>query len=83
MAKPTGTRCFHCNRPIARHESVWAYHFNGGPAASWVGVECLYFIHGPELQGILDYAEKWGVPKTREMLERQFTTGVQAERSEP
>jgi len=83
MAKSTGLHCLHCNRPIGRRETYWGYHFGGGVHSAVVGLECLVYLDGPELAGLLDYAERYGVPAARELLERQQRTGVQAERSEP
>lgn len=83
MSKGTGTRCFVCNRPIGSKESVWAYHYMGGIATSWVGLECLFRIDGPQIAGLLDYAERYGVRAARVLIERQVQGSSTAERSEP
>jgi len=82
MARVLGLRCLHCNRPIAAREPYWSYHPGGGQPASVVGVECLVYLDGPEIAGLLDYAGKYGAPASRELLQRHRRIGVQGERSE-
>jgi len=78
-----GLRCFHCNRPMSRRETHYAYRPGGGATAAVVGLECLVYIDGPEVLGLLDYAEKVGVAAARRHLLAQLRDGVKPERSEP
>lgn len=83
MSNRTRRHCAVCNRPIGDRESVWGYHYGGGVAINYVGLECLFRIDGPEVAGILDYAEGHGVAEARRHIQRQLTSWSQAERSEP
>ena len=83
MRNVHGLRCLHCNRPIAARESHWEWHLGGGAGVSVIGAECLIYLDGPEIAGLLDYAERYGLGAARDLLVRQRRTGVQAERSEP